>query len=582
MKRVGLFIVLVTILSLLVACGGTPEPEVVEKEVTRVVQETVVETVVVEGSPEVVEKVVTKTVKEEVEVVVTATPAPEEPADTSKYGGILNRQMMGITQFDPIYIEDSTFYAVSNIFSLLFRLDPTTGGVIPDLATSWEWEDDNTIVFSLRKGVMWHDDNEVFAAGESREVTAADVVYSIERHINAEGAAPPGDLRSTFESVEAIDDYTVRLNLTGPNVLLFSTGRGLTKTGIVPREAVEHYGDEFGMNPIGSGPFKFVEYKPDEALVLERNELYWKRPYLDGVVYQVIPDGEAALIAFENGETDILWQVPPAELDRLMADSRFVLYGGSCPVQAQLIFNMNHPLWGEEDFRKAVSYALDGEGINMNVWGGMHIRGAGTAGPGVPGYVAALFDKYFPYDPEGAKELLAGLGWEDTDGDGILDKDGEPLQFTLEVFSSDINAQYGAAIVTQLKEVGIDASVESVEVGTYVQDFQTGAEKIFLMTGWCGDGGTNSLWGRGAFASPLGYEDAEIHDLLDEANITTDAAKRDGLLQEATELIYSKYWGSCMGFRDFFTASRSYVHDFPGTMWHENLVTEKNNVWVDK
>ena len=65
------------------------------------------------------------------------------------------------------------------------------------------------------------------------------------------------------------------------------------------------------MNPIGSGPFKFVEYKPDEALILERNELYWKRPYLDGVVYQVIPDGEAALIAFENGETDILWQVPP-------------------------------------------------------------------------------------------------------------------------------------------------------------------------------------------------------------------------------------------------------------------------------
>jgi peptide/nickel transport system substrate-binding protein len=580
MKRIGLFIVMVIILSLLVACGGTPEPEVVEKEVTRVVQETIVETVIVEGTPEVVEKVVTTTVKEE--VVVTATPEPEEPADTSKYGGILNRQMMGITQFDPIYIEDSTFYAASNIFSLLYRLDSETGGVFPDLATSWEWEDDSTIVFHLRKGVMWHDGNEVFAAGESREVTADDVVYSIERHVNTEGSAPPGDLRSTFESVEAIDDYTVRLHLNGPNALLFSTGRGLTKTGIVPREAVEHFGDQFGMNPIGSGPFKFVEYKPDEALVLERNELYWKRPYLDGVVYQVIPDGEAALIAFENGETDVLWQVPPAELDRLMSDSRFVLHGGSCPVQAQLIFNMNHPLWGEEDFRKAVSFALDGDAIDENVWGGMHTRGAGTAGPGVPGYVASLADKYFPYDPEGAKELLAGLGWEDTDGDGIRDKDGEPLQFTLEVFSSDTNAQYGAAIVTQLKEVGIDASVESVEVGTYVQDFQTGAEKIFLMTGWCGDGGTNSLWGRGAFASPLGYEDAEIHDLLDEANTITDPGTLDSVLQEATEKIYSKYWGSCMGFHDFFTSSRAYVHDFPGTMWHENLVTEKNNVWVDK
>ncbi len=110
---------------------------------------------------------------------------------------------MGITQFDPIYIEDSTFYAASNIFSLLFRLDSQTGGVFPDLATSWEWEDDN----------------EVFVALESREVTADDVVYSIERHINAEGAAPPADLRASFGSVEAIDDYTVRLSLNGPNAL---------------------------------------------------------------------------------------------------------------------------------------------------------------------------------------------------------------------------------------------------------------------------------------------------------------------------------------------------------------------------
>jgi peptide/nickel transport system substrate-binding protein len=251
-------------------------------------------------------------------------------------------------------------------------------------------------------------------------------------------------------------------------------------------------------------------------------------------------------------------------------------------VQGQLIFNVNHPLWGEEDFRKAVSYALDGDAINENVWGAMAISGAGTAGPGVPGYVATLADKYFPYDPEGAKELLAGLGWEDTDGDGILDKDGEPLQFALEVFSSDTNAQYGAAIVTQLAEVGIEATLESVEMGTYVQDFTSGAEKIFLMTGWCGDGGTNSLWGRGAFAAGLGYEDTEIQDLLDEANGIIDPGERDKVLQQATELIYSKYWGSCMGFHDSFTASREYVRDFGGTMWFENLVTEENNVWLDK
>ncbi|MDX1414715.1 MAG: ABC transporter substrate-binding protein [Candidatus Promineifilaceae bacterium] len=573
------FMILIVAITLLAACGGAAQPEVVqevvEREVTRIVEETIVETVVVEGTPEVVEQVVTRVVQEVVEV----TP---EPGDTSKFGGVLNRQMQHLTQLDPIYIEDSTWYAASNIFSSLFRTQGLENRIMPDLATSWEWEDDTTIVFNLRQGVMWHDDNEVFSAGESREAVADDVVYSIERHLQTEGAAPPSDLQATFESVEAVDDYTVRLRLNAPNALLFSRGRGLTKTAIVPREAVEHYGDEFGLNPIGSGPFKFVEYRPDESLTLERNELYWKQPYLDGVVYHVIPDGEAALIAFENGEVDILWQVPPSELDRLESDSRFVLHGGGCPVQAQLIYNVNHPLWGEQAFRQAVSYALDGEAINQNVMGRMHIRGAGTAGPGVPGYVPALFDKYFPYDPEGARELLASLGWEDSDGDGILDKDGEALSFTLEVFNSDTNAQFAAAIVTQLQEVGIDAQVETVEVGTYVEDFQTGAEKIFLMTGWCGDGGTNSLWGRGGFASPLGYDDAEIFDLLDQANEIGDPAERDSVLQAATEKIYSQYWGTSLSFHDFFSASRSYVHDFGGTMWYENLVTEENNVWLDK
>ncbi len=579
MKLKHLLAIMVVLLFL--AGCSTAAPEVVqeivevEKEVTRIVQETVVETRIVEGTPEVVEQVVTKVVQE----IITVTPDPE---GASKFGGTLDRQMQQITQLDPIYIEDSTWYAASNIFSSLVRTDGLENRIIPDLATSWEWEDDTTIIFNLRQGVMWHDDNEVFPLGESREVVADDVVYSILRHLETEGAAAPPDLHATFESVEALDDYTVKLTLNAPNALLFSRGRGLTKTAIVPREAVEQLGDGFGLNPIGSGPFKFVEYRPDETLTLERNELYWKRPYLDQVVYHVIPDGEAALIAFENGEVDILWQVPPPELDRLETDSRFVLHGGGCPVQAQLIYNVNHPVWGDQRFRQAVSYALDGEAINENVMGRMHIRGAGTAGPGVPGYVASLFDKYFPYDPEGAIALLAEMGWTDSDGDGILDKDGEPLSITLEVFNSDTNAQFAAAIVTQLQEIGIDAQVETVEVGTYVEDFQTGAEKIFLMTGWCGDGGTNSLWGRGAFASALGYADEEIYDLLEQSNAIGDPAERDAVLQEATEKIYSQYWGTSLGFHDFFSASRSYVRDFGGTMWFENLVTEENNVWVEE
>jgi peptide/nickel transport system substrate-binding protein len=505
------------------------------------------------------------------------------PTEVNHIGGTLNRQMMGMTQFDPIFISDPTFYPVSNIFSLLFRVDGADNEILPDLATSWDILDDGaTIVFHLRQGVMWHDGNSVFPTGQSREVVADDVVYSVLRSINTEGAAPPPDLKQNFVSVEALDPYTVKLTLSAPDALLFSRGRGLTKTGIVPHEAIEQLGKDFAFNPIGSGPFKFVEYIPDDKLVLERNDLYWIKPNLDQVIYHVIPDGDTALIAFENGEMDILNQVPPSALDRLASDSDFVLFRAGCPVQAQIIFNVNNPILGELKIRQAISYALDGESINKNVFGSMAIKGAGTAGPGVPGYVADLYDKYFTYDPDAAKTILTDLGWVDTNGDGIREKDGEKLEFTLEVFASDTNAQFGAAIVTQLQAVGMDVTLVSSEMGTYINDIQSGTENAFLMTGWCGEGGTGNLWGRGAFGSALGVSDEQVFTLLDQSNSLLDRSQRDAKLQEATDRIYSLYWGSCLGFSDFVMAARSYVHDYNGTYWHENLVTEKNNVWVDK
>jgi peptide/nickel transport system substrate-binding protein len=516
-------------------------------------------------------------VEKEVEVVVTATP---EEVDTSKFGGTLVIQTSGLVQFDPIFIaDDASFHVVSNVYSLLFRRQEPN--VYPDMATSWEYEDDTTLIFHLRQGVMWQDDNAVFPKGGSREVVADDVVYSITRAVETEGAATAADLLSSFESIEALDDYTVKLTLNTPDALLFSGGRGLSWVPIVPHEAVEQLGEDFALNPIGSGPFKFVEYKPDESLTLERNELYWKQPYLDRVVYKVIPDEDAALIAFEAGEVDILGHVPAAPFESLQADNRYILLPANCPYQVWMMFNMTHPLFSQLEFRKALAYALDGDAIAVNVHGGMYVGGCGTAGPGVPGYDPLLCDKYFPYDPEGALEILAELGWEDTDGDGVLDKDGEPLEFPLEIWSMDPMPQFGAAIVTQLQEIGVMAQLETVEFGTWIDDFFGGVNKAMTASGFCGDGGLTSLWGAD-FAGNLNYDDPEIFELLERSNTIVDEAERDEVLREAQDMIYGQYWAIPTGFATGFSAARSWVHDFPGTLGSENLCTEFNNVWVTK
>ena len=588
MKRLGLFVSLMTVAFLLAACA-TPTPEVVErlveKEVTRevekivekvvtqVVKETVKETVVVEGTPQIVEKEVTKIVEQ----VVTATPEPE---DTSKYGGTLIIKASGLVQFDPIFIaDDASFHVVSNVYSLLFRRQEPD--IYPDLATSWEYEDDTTLIFYLRQGVMWHDDNAVFAKGQSREVVADDVVYSIKRAVETEGAATAADLLASFESIEALDDYTVKLTLKAPDALLFSGGRGLSWVPIVPREAVEQLGEDFALNPIGSGPFKFVEYLPDESLTLERNDLYWQKPYLDKVVYRVIPDEDAALISFEAGEVDILDRVPAAEFDRLQADNRYILLPANCPYQVWMMFNMTNPLLSQLELRKAVAYALDGDAIAANVHGGMYVGGCGTAGPGVPGYDPTLCNKYFPYDPEGARAILKEIGWEDTDGDGVLDKDGQPLEFPLEIWSMDPMPKFGAAIVTQLAEAGIQVDLQTVEFGTWIDDFFSGVDKAMMASGFCGDGGLTSLWGRD-FAGNLNYDDEEIFELLERSNTIVDPAERDKVLREAQDKIYGQYWAVPTGFATNFSAARSWVHDFYGTLGSENLCTEFNNVWVKK
>jgi len=566
MKRLILAANILIVASLVLAACAAPTPIVEEVEVP--VEVVVKETVIVEGTPETVEK------------VVTATPGPVEEEDTSKFGGTLTIQAAGMIQFDFAQCaDDNSWWVISNIYSMLYRINQDRS-LFPDLATSWEYEDDTTLILHLREGVMWHDGNEVFPEGESREVTADDVVYSIEYGVNMEGSTLSAGFLSAFESVEALDDYTVQVKLNKPDALLLSGSRGLGHIAVIPQEAVEYYGEDFGLNPVGSGPFEFVEYSPDEHVILQRNEDYWKEPYLDEVVFRVIPDEDAALIAFETGEIDWLSNVPKDDVARLKDDTRFILQTSGLECGPWIMFDMTVPYFQDQDFRQALAYALDIEGITRNVEGELYAGGCGIAGPGVPGYDPNLC-KYFPYDPEGAQELLAGLGWEDTDGDGVLDKDGEPMSFELEIWNTDPMPRYGEAVAIQWQEVGIGVELQTVEFGTWIDDLFAGPQKAMMASGFCTDGGLNGVFGREAATSvALGYDMPDVHDALDEANVTIDPGERENILREAQETMFSQYYAIPMRHSTGYSALRSRVHDWLGIFWSANICTENNNVWV--
>lgn len=509
---------------------------------------------------------------------IQPTEAPSEAQPQS--GGTLVLVEAAMVQFDPPFIaDDNSFHVVAQIHSFLFRR--SQGKVMPDLATSWEFEDGGkTVVFHLRSGVMFHDDNKVFPKGKSREVVASDVVYSIQRMVEIQGTQAAADLIENFVSVEAVDAYTVRLHLKNPDALLFAAARGLSAAAILPKEAVDQLGADWALNPIGSGPFKFESYKPDDSVTLVRNDAYRVKPYLDKIVYKIYPDENAALIALESGEVQQML-LPAAEFERFKDNPEFKLYAMFCPNSYNLEFSLNEPLFKHKGIREAITHAIDGRGINAAIWGGMAVEGCGTAGPGVPGYDPQLCDKYFSYDPAKSAALLSAAGWKKNAG-GIWEKDGQPLKFSMELYNTDPMPKFGAAVLTQLKEAGMDVDLTTVEFGTWIEDYMSGKNKpAIFWNGFCGEGGLNGFWGRSGLAPKQGYNNEEVFKLLDEANILLDVQKREETLRTATDLIFKEYVDVPFGFSTAYEVTPAKVHNYEYVDWFQNITTDFNNVWIE-
>ncbi len=493
---------------------------------------------------------------------------------------------------------DWVYYPLTNLYSMMFRLnfgDPTG-----DIVETWELSDDGTVyTFYLRDYIYWHDGNEIFAEGESRPVDAHDVVYTLERQValQEEGYNWPPDLLQGIVSVEALDDFTVVLTLNAPNPVMFNRGRGWSATAIVAREAIEYWGEDYGITGmLGSGPFEFVSHVSATELVLRRNEDYYIQPCLDEVITRKISDVDAAMIALEAGDVDWWGSFVPGDYVERFADSEDVtIINFGCPVETRLMMSVSHPPFDDIRFREALVRARDGEAVNAALRGVTHVKGAGTAGPGVPGYVEGLYDKYYAHDPERALSLLDEIGIVDSDGDGwrewhgeditdasgnVLQASGENLVMPIHTYPSYPFPEYAAAMVDVGSNIGIQIEVIQADSSTILAYTRDGKWGLYLNGGWCSDGGTNGLWGRRGWADPLGYGDEQIYDWLDQAAVEIDRARREELLQMATERTAQLYYGNSWGFSNIYTGKGSYVKNFNGGWWTVDLATPDNLVWI--
>ena len=514
----------------LVSCA-TPTPEVVERVVEKTVE---------------VEKVVEvdKPVEVEVEVVVTATPPPERST-------IIVAMAAAPNTLDPAdHRSRESETVIRNMFDGLVTRD-TRSGVHLELAESLDWPDETTLHVKLREGVLFHD---------GVEMTADDVVFTFERIIKENmieypepHTSPRKGLIAPLESIEKTGDYSVVMRFANawPPALQM-----LVHQQIVPKHYIEEVGTKgFVEHPIGTGPFKFVSAETMDEIVMERfADYYGGAPDLEpvgpacvqNVVFRVIPESSSRVAALLAREVDIIAAAPAEMIDTLDQTPGIQVKTAPSTQPKWMEMNVNAAPFDDVLVRQAMNYAVDKELIIDAIYNGRAVALAGPLSP-YNNFAHEGLDPY-PYDPEEALALLEEAGWTDTDGDGILEKGGQPLAFTLDTLEEW--RPLAEAVADQFRAIGVDCSVRFWDKSVVTPMLKGGERQTFL-DDW-GDsafdpvGHFEAKWhglvegepyGRGNYST---YDNERVNELTKLGETTGNPERRRELYYEAQEIVYEE------------------------------------------
>ena len=317
----------------------------------------------------------------------------------------------------------------------------------PALAESYEIVSDTEWVFKLRQGAKFHN---------GQEVKAADVKASLELCKESPQVSQYGD---AVESVEVIDDYTVKITTNGPHSGLL-TDLSHHGNAILPADLIAS-GHDFNKEPIGTGPYKFVAWNKGESIELEANEDYWGEvPAIKHVIWKIIPEGSSRTMALEAGEVDMIIEVESTDLSRLQDNPDIVTVNEPGTGHNWVMINNEKAPFDNVDFRRAIDAAVDKNAVVQ-----VALNGQGSVSDSMlpecfPGVVT---DGAPTYDPEKAKEYLAASGLN-------------PAECTFSIIcSDDTKLRAGQVIQSSLKEnLGIDVTLESMDLATYLDKTSAG------------------------------------------------------------------------------------------------------------
>ncbi len=435
---------------------------------------------------------------------------------------------------NPILSQDSASSDINAfVFNGLIKYDRDLQNLVGDLAESWELKGgpEPEITFRLRRGVLWHD---------GKPFTAEDVKFTYDKIMDERTNTVR---RSSYELVKearVIDPYTFRVTYKQP----FSPGLESWGIGIVPKHLLEKEDintASFNRNPVGTGPFRFVEWVSDEKIVLSANPDYFEgRPGLDRIVYRIIPETALNEMEIMTGGVDYSG-IYPYEYRRISRLPFLRVYSQPSLGYTYIGYNLKNDLFKEKKVRQALTSAINREEIVHYI-----LYGLGTVATGpFPNHLwyCNPHVKPLPYDPERAKRLLVEAGWKDTDGDGILDRNGRPFRFTLITNSgNEIRRDVGVLVQRQLREIGIQVNLELYEWSVFLTNFINARHFDACILGWSlsVDPDAYEIWHSSQIEKGfnfISYSNPEVDRLWEEGRREYDLEKRRELYWRIHELI---------------------------------------------
>lgn len=459
-------------------------------------------------------------------------------------------------------INTNTIMPMREVLEQLFVQDEN-GTPVPELALSFDLADDmQSAVIKLREGVKFHDGT-VFDA--DAVIAHYNWIFSLTNGVNIASI-------DRIDSLEKIDDHTVKMTFKGPWATALSSISAPSAIALIGSPtAIKNDPDSFHRKPVGTGPFVFQEWRSGDRAILKKNADYWQegRPYLDEVIYKIIPDGNTRFQSLRSGEVDIAWVSTPQHIVEAQKDANMVVNTNNFGVAHVYNFNHSKPPFDDIRVRSAMIHAFNAPVIAQSYYLGTATPVDSVYPKGSPWYCADLKD-WKSYDLEKARALVKEVG--------------KPINFKITTISTPEWRRMAGIIQHMAKEAGMNAEVELVD---QTENLRRGFSGDFQMNIWRFNGngsepGPTLKFNFGAAGKSLPFsrhDPSQVNEIVDSVLTERDLEKRKEKYCEVSQLLSDQALWLYGHHTPLFNVAKPYVKGVKADPF--NSIRAKD-IWLDK